>query len=88
MKVTGRPVAGLVFRASPTLSLYGTVGRGFENPTLVEIANRDIAGTGPNLNLAISSNAPVSSSRRCRDARPYLESPTSRSVCPRRGARC
>jgi iron complex outermembrane recepter protein len=48
------PVAGLVFRASPTTSLYANVGRGFENPTLVEIANRDTAGTGPNLNLAAS----------------------------------
>ncbi len=48
------PVAGLVFRASPTTSLYANLGRGFENPTLVEIANRDIAGTGPNLGLAAS----------------------------------
>jgi iron complex outermembrane receptor protein len=48
------PVAGLVFRASPTASVYASVGRGFENPTLVEIANRDVAGSGPNLNLAAS----------------------------------
>lgn len=48
------PVVGLVFRASPTTSLYANAGRGFENPTLVEIANRDTAGTGPNLNLAAS----------------------------------
>ncbi len=48
------PVAGLVFRASPTTSLYASVGRGFENPTLVEIANRDLAGSGPNLNLSAS----------------------------------
>ena len=48
------PVAGLVFRATPKLSVYGTVGRGFENPTLVEIANRDTAGSGPNLTLRAS----------------------------------
>jgi iron complex outermembrane receptor protein len=48
------PVAGLVFRATPALSVYGTIGRGFENPTLVEIANRDTAGTGPNLTLRAS----------------------------------
>jgi iron complex outermembrane receptor protein len=48
------PVAGLVFRATPTFSVYGTLGRGFENPTLVEIANRDTAGSGPNLGLGAS----------------------------------
>ena len=48
------PVAGLVFRISPTTSLYGNVGRGFETPTLVEIANRSAGAPGVNFELAAS----------------------------------
>jgi iron complex outermembrane receptor protein len=50
------PVAGLVFRASPTTSLYGNVGRGFENPTLVEIANRNsgVASVAAQTNFDLS----------------------------------
>ncbi|HEX4928903.1 MAG TPA: TonB-dependent receptor [Burkholderiales bacterium] len=47
------PVAGLVFRLSPQTSVYGNLGRGFETPTLVEIAN-SASGTGPNLGLQAS----------------------------------
>jgi len=47
------PVAGLVFRASPSTSIYGNLGRGFETPTLVEVANRP-GGSGFNFNLEAS----------------------------------
>ena len=48
------PVAGLVFRVAPATSLYANVGRGFETPTLVEIANRTGSTTGINFDLAAS----------------------------------
>lgn len=53
------PVAGLVFKASPTLNLYANVGKGFETPTMVEISYRDTDGNGPNLNLRPSSSTNV-----------------------------
>ena len=48
------PVAGLLYRASPTLSLYGNLGRGFETPTFVELAYRSGGLTGLNLDLDAS----------------------------------
>lgn len=47
------PVAGLVYRLTPTSSLYGNLGRGFETPTLVELANRT-GGPGFNFDLGAS----------------------------------
>jgi len=47
------PVAGIVFRATETLSFYGNVGRGFETPTFVEIAYRT-GGSGLNFGLDAS----------------------------------
>jgi iron complex outermembrane receptor protein len=47
------PVAGLVFRVSPQTSLYGNVGRGFETPTLVELANRT---GGPGFNFGLNAS--------------------------------
>jgi iron complex outermembrane receptor protein len=47
------PVAGLVYRLTPMTSLYGNLGRGFETPTLVELANRN-GGSGFNFDLAAS----------------------------------
>jgi iron complex outermembrane receptor protein len=54
------PVAGIVFRATPTTSIYGNVGRGFETPTFLEIAYRN-TGSGLNfdLNASHSSHAEV-----------------------------
>jgi iron complex outermembrane recepter protein len=49
------PVAGLVFRVSPSASFYGNLGRGFETPTLVEVANRR-GGSGFNFDLQASSS--------------------------------
>ncbi len=44
------PVAGLLFRATPNLNLYASYGRGFETPTLAELAYRPV-GLGPNFAL-------------------------------------
>ncbi len=48
------PVAGLLFRASKTLSLYGNVGRGFETPTFAELAHQNQPATGLNFDLQAS----------------------------------
>jgi len=45
------PVAGLMFHATDRVHVYGTVGRGFETPTLNEIAYRPNGLTG--LNFAV-----------------------------------
>ena len=47
------PVAGLVYRLAQATSLYGNLGRGFETPTLVELANR-ASGSGFNFDLKAS----------------------------------
>ncbi|HEX2197940.1 MAG TPA: TonB-dependent receptor [Burkholderiales bacterium] len=47
------PVVGLLYRASPRLSLYANLGRGFETPTFVELAYRS-GGTGLNFELDAS----------------------------------
>jgi len=48
------PVAGLLFRPSANLSLYGNVGRGFETPTFLELAYRN---TGSGLNFDLNASA-------------------------------
>jgi iron complex outermembrane receptor protein len=47
------PVVGVLYRASPRLSLYGNLGRGFETPTFVELAYRT-GGSGLNFDLDAS----------------------------------
>ena len=47
------PVAGIVFRAAPQLHLYGSYGRGFETPTLNDLAYRSTDGSIPGLNLGL-----------------------------------
>jgi iron complex outermembrane receptor protein len=47
------PVAGLVYRLTRSTSLYGNLGKGFETPTLVELANRT-GGSGFNFGLSAS----------------------------------
>jgi iron complex outermembrane receptor protein len=47
------PVAGVVYRVNPRTSLYGNVGRGFETPTFVELANRNV---GSGLNFALDAS--------------------------------
>jgi len=47
------PVAGVTFRASDELHLYGSYGRGFETPTLNDLAYRSTDGSIPGLNLGL-----------------------------------
>jgi iron complex outermembrane receptor protein len=47
------PVAGVVYRVNPRTSLYGNMGRGFETPTFVELANRNV---GSGLNFALDAS--------------------------------
>ena len=47
------PVAGVMFAASDEVHLYATAGRGFETPTLNELAYRPSGATG--LNFALQS---------------------------------
>ena len=47
------PVAGVTFRASSAVNLYGSYGRGFETPTLNDLAYRSVDGSLPGLNLGL-----------------------------------
>jgi iron complex outermembrane recepter protein len=47
------PVAGLTYRASSLINLYGSYGRGFETPTLDELAYRSTNGSLPGLNFGL-----------------------------------
>ncbi|HEV8520388.1 MAG TPA: TonB-dependent receptor [Burkholderiales bacterium] len=45
------PVAGIVFNAAPAWNVYANLGRGFETPTLIELAFRPGGATGLNFAL-------------------------------------
>ncbi|MBA4141916.1 MAG: TonB-dependent receptor [Nitrosospira sp.] len=45
------PVLGILYKATPTLNLYASAGRGFETPTFVELAYRPDGGSGLNFAL-------------------------------------
>jgi iron complex outermembrane recepter protein len=45
------PVAGLLYRYSKTVSLYGNLGRGFETPTFAELAHQNPPASGLNFAL-------------------------------------
>jgi iron complex outermembrane receptor protein len=47
------PVAGATYRATRLLNAYAAYGRGFETPTLNELAYRSTDGSLPGLNLAL-----------------------------------
>jgi iron complex outermembrane receptor protein len=47
------PVAGVTYRALPAVNLYGSYGKGFETPTLNDVAYRSTNGSLPGLNLAL-----------------------------------
>jgi len=55
------PVAGLMYELTPATNVYGAAGRGFETPTLAELAYRPDGGPGLNFGLqpAISTNYEV-----------------------------
>ena len=50
------PVVGLMFAATPALHFYVTAGRGFETPTLNELAYRPNGQTGLNLALGAATS--------------------------------
>jgi iron complex outermembrane receptor protein len=52
---TVSPVAGVTYRAAPQVDLYGSYGKGFETPTLDELAYRSSSGTLPGLNFALQT---------------------------------
>jgi iron complex outermembrane receptor protein len=47
------PVAGVTFLAAPMLHLYADYGKGFETPTLNDVAYRSTNGSIPGLNLGL-----------------------------------
>jgi len=47
------PVAGITYRATPAVNIYGSYGKGFETPTLNDLAYRSVDGSLPGLNLGL-----------------------------------
>ncbi len=47
------PVAGVTFRATSAINIYGAYGKGFETPTLNDLAYRSVDGSLPGLNLGL-----------------------------------
>jgi iron complex outermembrane receptor protein len=47
------PVGGVTFRATSAVNVYGSYGKGFETPTLNDLAYRSVDGSLPGLNLAL-----------------------------------
>ena len=47
------PVGGVTFRASSAVDLYGSYGKGFETPTLNDLAYRSVDGSLPGLNFGL-----------------------------------
>lgn len=47
------PVGGVTFRATAAVNLYASYGKGFETPTLNDLAYRSTDGSLPGLNLAL-----------------------------------
>jgi len=47
------PVAGVTYRATSVLNFYASYGRGFETPTLNDLAYRSTNGSIPGLNLGL-----------------------------------
>jgi iron complex outermembrane receptor protein len=50
------PVVGAVWKVTSAFNLYANYGKGFETPTLIEVAYADTAGNGPNLGLKSSES--------------------------------
>jgi iron complex outermembrane receptor protein len=55
------PVAGLTFKATPTMNFYANIGQGFETPTLNEITYADPfnPANGPNLTIKPSTSTNI-----------------------------
>ena len=50
------PVIGTVWKVNPQFNLYANYGKGFETPTLIEVAYATDTGSGPNLGLKPSTS--------------------------------
>jgi iron complex outermembrane receptor protein len=50
------PVAGLLYKVTPILHAYASVGRGFETPTFAELAYRTSEATGAGINTDLKPN--------------------------------
>lgn len=66
------PALGLVWSATDELNLYANVGRGFETPTLSEMAY-SVGNTGPNLGLSAARNRQWEVGAKWRGARQQME---------------
>ena len=62
------PVLGLMFALDPNVHLYATAGRGFETPTLNELAYRSGGGTGLNFGLQAARSDSVEAGLKTRMA--------------------
>jgi iron complex outermembrane receptor protein len=62
------PVAGLMFAATESVHVYATAGRGFETPTLNELAYRPNGATGLNLALQAARSDSVEAGVKTRNA--------------------
>ena len=47
------PVAGVTYRVTSAVNVYGSYGKGFETPTLNDLAYRSVDGSLPGLNLGL-----------------------------------
>ena len=47
------PAGGVTYRVNPALNLYASYGKGFETPTLNDLAYRSVDGSLPGLNLGL-----------------------------------
>jgi iron complex outermembrane recepter protein len=47
------PVGGITYRLNSAINLYGAYGKGFETPTLNDLAYRSVDGSLPGLNLGL-----------------------------------
>jgi iron complex outermembrane receptor protein len=61
------PAAGVLFAASDRMHLYATVGRGFETPTLNELAYRPNGQTGLNFGLRAATSTSFEVGAKWRD---------------------
>ncbi|MEO8037287.1 MAG: TonB-dependent receptor [Betaproteobacteria bacterium] len=50
------PVAGALFKLTPTIHIYASYGRGFETPTFAELAYSTTTAAGAGLNSTIQAN--------------------------------
>ena len=62
------PAVGLMFAASEALHVYATAGRGFETPTLNELAYRSGGATGLNFGLQSASSSSLEFGVKARSA--------------------